>query len=245
MIFFLKGPIGPRGPMGPVGKSGEDVGLNLCYYDNITSRTENIWRMEDKSCFVAPQGNNGRPGKPGDRGVPGPQVRGFLLNMDGEDRQTTVMETVSKQLFSFFFSNAGCSRIPWNPWTSRNEGTQSERWPFPYLSPDLIPCFCLFLHLITNSSLYPGLLWSGWSQRRVRCCWPQGENLPQPWNKFQVCASDVLPQTLLSLLLINLKNSLLPHVPPLGRDWCPWSCWKSWTGCETHNHFITFSLIYL
>lgn len=86
MIFFLKGPLGPRGPPGPPGKSGEDVGLNLCYYDNVTSVTENIWRTEGKSCFVAPQGNNGRPGKPGDRGVPGPQVRG----LDSKDKQTTV-----------------------------------------------------------------------------------------------------------------------------------------------------------
>ena len=85
-IFFLKGPIGPRGPPGPHGKSGEDVGLNLCCYDNNLSGT----KYQGKSCFVAPQGNNGRAGKPGDRGVPGPQVRDSLLNMDSEDNQTTV-----------------------------------------------------------------------------------------------------------------------------------------------------------
>lgn len=90
MIFFLKGPIGARGPPGPPGKSGEDVSLNSCYYDNSTSGTENIWRMEGESCFDTPQGNNGRPGKPGDRGVPGPQVRGCLLNMDSEDKHTAV-----------------------------------------------------------------------------------------------------------------------------------------------------------
>lgn len=72
---------------------------------------------------VNSQGNNGRPGKPGDRGAAGPQVRDQNMDPDVHLLQMWHMHNV------FFFLIAGCSWIPRNPRTSRNERTQSKFLP--------------------------------------------------------------------------------------------------------------------
>lgn len=85
LLFFPKGPIGPRGPSGPLGKSGEDVCIHLHYYKFFSKASFVFFelfaseRLNVNVCFADSQGNNGRPGKPGDRGAPGPQVKDIPL----------------------------------------------------------------------------------------------------------------------------------------------------------------------
>lgn len=57
-------------------------------------------------CFTDSQGNNGRPGKPGDRGAPGPQVTDFRLNKETQTDIRTVnmiffFQGISNFLFAF------------------------------------------------------------------------------------------------------------------------------------------------
>lgn len=168
-VFLPKGPLGARGPPGPPGKSGEDVRIHLCFYKHFSEST-----FVHKSCkdffpccltclgntlFPDSQGNNGRPGKPGDRGAPGPQVKDALQIKENEtNRYKTDIWTVNVKHVSVIclFWIAGRSWIPRNPWTPRNEGTQSECWYFPLLDRNFI---CV-VYLITWSPL-------AWSKQKL------------------------------------------------------------------------------
>lgn len=88
-------------------------------------------------CFADSQGNNGRPGKPGDRGTPGPQVRDFLLNRETETQTDTGRHLNCKYeyfwvIFLFFFLLQGARGFPGTPGLPGMKGHR--------VSVDFFPC---------------------------------------------------------------------------------------------------------
>lgn len=71
---LLRAPLVLVAPLDPLAKP-ERTYVYICASTSIFLRAAVVYMSETNICFLLLQGNNGRPGKPGDRGAPGPQVR--------------------------------------------------------------------------------------------------------------------------------------------------------------------------